>query len=76
MHVLWFDRNDENRTSNSQALIWDEHEFGESLEVPIDNELNIIVYNSMPLSSSSLGAFVVAMGQGRGYGSAEGCTST
>ena len=57
MHILWFDRNDENRTSNSQALIWDEHEFGESLEVPIDNELNIIVYNSM-VQIDKLGAFV------------------
>jgi hypothetical protein len=46
MHILWFDRNNPDRTSDSQALIYDEHESVESLEVPIDKELNIIVYNS------------------------------
>jgi hypothetical protein len=46
MHVLWFDRNNDQRSSSSQVLIWDEHENPESLQVPIDNELNIIIYNS------------------------------
>jgi hypothetical protein len=46
MHVLWFDRNNDQRTATSQTLIWDEHENPESLQVPIDYELNIIVYNS------------------------------
>jgi hypothetical protein len=46
MHVTWFDRNNDNRTSDSQVLLWDEHEDGVSLEVPIDRELNITLYNS------------------------------
>jgi hypothetical protein len=46
LHVLWFDRNNEDRTSDSQVLLWDEHEFAESLEVPIDYELNMILWNA------------------------------
>jgi hypothetical protein len=46
LHILWFDRNNEDRTADSQVLLWDEHEFAESLEVPIDYELNMILWNA------------------------------
>jgi hypothetical protein len=46
MHVMWFDRNNDQRTTNSQVLLWDEHEDEQSLQIPIDRELNVILWNS------------------------------
>jgi len=45
MHVLWFDRNNEDRSSDGEILVWDEHEFVCDSEAPIDRELNVLVYN-------------------------------
>jgi hypothetical protein len=49
MHVMWFDRNNDERTARSQVLLWDEHEDRQSLQVPIDRELNVILWNSSVL---------------------------
>lgn len=69
LHVLWFDRNNEERTADSQVLLWDEHEFAESLEVPIDYELNMILWNATANTEdygSGWGDLGVAISPGEG----------
>lgn len=44
MHVLWFDQNNGDRPG-TQNLIYDEHEERADFRVPIEDELNVIVYN-------------------------------
>jgi hypothetical protein len=44
MHVLWFDRNNDDRAF-TQALLYDEHEERRDWRPPIDRELNVLVYN-------------------------------
>jgi hypothetical protein len=52
MHVLWFDQNNPNRPA-SQNLIYDEHEQRRDFRVPIEDELNVIVYNMSYLDGTS-----------------------
>ncbi len=52
MHVLWFDENNRDRPE-SQNLIYDEHEERRDFRVPIEDELNVIVYNMSVLSGEA-----------------------
>jgi len=56
MHILWFDQNNEDRSSAGEILVWDEHESVCDAEAPIDRELNVLVYNmSVSFDSPSFG---------------------